>query len=85
MENQLQQPKIDITKTTSVNDENGNPILLAEGAILRKGNKFILATDTDPLIPIPVMYDVNTKKICLDMIPKELRQEYENFGFYISK
>lgn len=82
---QIQQPKIDITKTTSINDENGNPVLLAEGAILRKGNKFLLGTEQDPLIPVPVMYDVNTKKICLDMIPKELRTEYEKFGFYISK
>lgn len=85
MENQIQQPKIDITKTTSVNDANGNPVLLAEGAILRKGNRFLLGTEQDPLIPVPVMYDVNSKKICLDMIPKELRTEYEPFGFYISK
>lgn len=85
MESQLQQPKIDITKTTSVNDENGTPVLLAEGAILRKGNRFLLGTDSDPLIPIPVMFDVKTNKICLDMLPKEIRSEYETFGFYIKK
>lgn len=85
MNDQIQQPKIDITKTTSVNDADGNPVLLTEGAILRKGNKFLLGTEADPLIPVPIMYDVKTNKICLDMIPKEIRAEYEKFGFYISK
>jgi hypothetical protein len=27
------------------------------------------------------MYDVETKKILLDMIPKEIREEYSEIGF----
>lgn len=79
------QQQIDITLTKPVNHEDGSPIILAEGALLRKGSKFILGTEADPLIPIQLMYDINTKLICLDMIPAELRKEYEQFGFYISK
>jgi len=85
MKQPLPQQQIDITLTKAVNNEDGSPIILAEGALLRKGSKFILGTDADPLIPVPLMYDINTKLICLDMIPVELRKEYEQFGFYISK
>ena len=81
----LTQPQIDITLTKAVVDENGKLILLAEGTILRKGSKFVLGTDKDPLIPIPVMYDVETKKILLDMIPKEIREEYAEIGFTLEQ
>jgi hypothetical protein len=83
MNNQKQQlnVNIDIKNTTSVNSKNGTPILLAEGIILRKGSRFLLGTDTDPLIPIPVMYDISNNLILLDMIPKEIRDEYKNVGF----
>jgi len=79
------QQQIDITLTKAVNNVDGSPIILAEGAIMRKGSRFVLNTDVDPLIPVPVMYDINTKLICLDMLPKELRVEYEKYGFYITK
>jgi hypothetical protein len=72
---------IDIKNTTSVINENGKPILLAEGMVLRKGSRFLLGTDTDPLIPIPVMYDISNNLILLDMIPKEIRNEYKDIGF----
>lgn len=74
---------IDIKNTTSVTDEKGKPLLLAEGMLLRKGSRFILGTDTDPLIPIPVMYDISNNLILLDMIPKEIRDEYKDIGFFL--
>jgi hypothetical protein len=79
----MNQPKlnIDIKSTTAVLSSNGKPLLLAEGTVLRKGSKFLLGTDTDPLIPIPVLYDIETNKILLDMIPKEIREEYKDIGF----
>ena len=80
---QTVQPKIKLSDTKSILDENGNPIILAEGNIFRKGNKFILAMDNDPIIPIPIMYDIKTNKILLDMIPTEIRKEYEDVGFYL--
>lgn len=84
-ENKLPTAQIDITLTKPINNEDDSPVILAEGAILRKGSRFVLKTELDPLIPIPVMFDINTKKICLDMLPKELRSEYEKFGFYVEK
>lgn len=79
----MNQPKlnIDIKSTTPILSSNGKPLLLAEGTVLRKGSKFLLGTDTDPLIPIPVLYDIETNKILLDMIPKEIREEYKDIGF----
>jgi len=79
------QPKIKLSDTKPVLDETGQPLILTEGSILRKGNRFLLGMDTDPLIPIPVMYNIKTNKILLDMIPAELRSEYEDVGFYISE
>ncbi len=78
---QINQPTIDIKTTTAVKDENGKPIIMAEGLILRKGNKFLSATDKDPLIPIQIMYDINNHKILLDMIPIEIRDDYKDVGF----
>jgi hypothetical protein len=75
------QPQIDLTITKPIVDETGKPIVFAEGTIFRKGNRFILGTDKDPLIPIPILYDIESKKILLDMIPKEIRDEYKEVGF----
>ena len=77
-----QQLNIDIKATAPIKSPEGKLILLTEGVLLRKGSRFLLGTDTDPLIPIPVMYDVNTNLVLLDMIPKEIREEYESIGFY---
>jgi hypothetical protein len=75
---------VDIKQSTPIKSAEGNPILFAEGMILRKMSKFLSGTSEDALIPIPVMYDVNTNKILLDMVPKELREEYEDIGFYLT-
>jgi hypothetical protein len=75
---------VDIKQTTSIKDINGKPIIFVEGMVLRKMSKFLAGTTDDALIPIPIMYDIDTKKICLDMIPKELREEYEDIGFYLT-
>jgi hypothetical protein len=71
---------IDLKATQVVKSPSGNSVF-AEGTVLRKGSKFLLGTDTDPLIPIPVLYDIETNKILLDMIPKEIREEYKDIGF----
>lgn len=80
---QQQSLNIDIKNTTSVTNEDGKPILLTEGIVLRKGSRFLLGTDTDPLIPIPIMYDISNNLILLDMIPKEIRDDYKDVGFYL--
>ena len=85
MNNEQLKMKMDITQSTPILSEDGKPILLAEGAVLRKMSKFLTGTAEDALIPIPVMYDVNTNKILLDMIPKEIRDDYKDIGFTLGK
>ena len=46
-----------------------------QGVILRKVSRFVTGTDEDALLPIPVFYDPETKKILKDSIPKDLREE----------
>jgi hypothetical protein len=43
---------------------------------LRKVSKFVSGTPEDALVPIPVFYDLDTKKILAESLPKELREEY---------
>ncbi len=47
---------------------------------MRKVSKFITGGDEDALLPIPVFYDLETKKIILDSIPTELREEYSEIA-----
>jgi len=83
MENR-QQPNIDIKQTAAVVDKEGKPIILAGGITFRKGSRFLLGTDKDPLIPIEIMYDISNNKILLDMISPEIRDEYKEVGFSIA-
>ena len=46
--------------------------------ILRKVSKFITGTSEDGIIPIPVFFDVKTGKVLVELLPKELRAEFEN-------
>ena len=80
-----QTPKlnIDLTTTQAVKSEEGN-MLFSEAYILRKVSKFVAGTSDDAILPIPVMYDVKTGKVLLDMIPKELREEFEEYNKSIS-
>lgn len=78
------QMNVDIKQTTPVKDINGKVLILNEGTILRKGSRFLLGTDSDPLIPIPIYYNIENNKILLDLIPKEIRDDYEDIGFYIN-
>ena len=75
----MNQPKlnIDIKSTTSITSPEGNE-LFAEGVILRKVSKFVAGTSEDAVIPVPVFYDVKTGNILIEMLPKELREEFSN-------
>jgi hypothetical protein len=68
---------IDIKNTTAITSPDGNQVF-SEGVILRKVSKFITGTSEDGVIPIPVFYDVVTGKILVDLLPKELRSEFED-------
>jgi len=66
---------IDIKNTTSVTSPEGNKVF-SEGVILRKVSRFVTGTSEDGIIPVPVFYDVVTGKVLLEMLPKELRDEF---------
>jgi len=68
---------IDIKNTTAITSPDGNQVF-SEGVILRKVSKFITGTSEDGVIPIPVFYDVVTGKVLVELLPKELRAEFEN-------
>jgi hypothetical protein len=70
---------VDIQQTTPIKSEDGNQIF-QEAVILRKASKFLVGTSEDAVIPIPVFIDVKTNKIVIELLPKELREEYEEYN-----
>jgi hypothetical protein len=68
---------IDIKNTKSIVSEDGNQVF-AEGVILRRVSKFISGTSEDGVIPIPCFYDVKTGSILVDLLPKDLQEEFKN-------
>jgi len=74
MEQQVQQPQIDLKNTSEIKNSEGGSIF-QQGILLRKVSRFVTGTDSDALLPIPVFYDPTTNKILSDSVPKELREE----------
>lgn len=68
---------VDIKSSTPLTSADGNHIF-AEGVIIRKISKFVAGTAEDAIIPIPVMYDVKTGKVLVELLPKDIRDEYAN-------
>jgi len=74
-----QQPQlnVDLTNTTSIETPDGG-VVFQQGVILRKVSKFVVGSNEDAILPIPVFYDPNTGKILVDTLPMELRDEYKD-------
>ena len=70
---------IDFTTTTAVEGFDGGQ-LFGQAFILRKVSKFVIGASEDALIPIPVFYDLESKKIIKDSLPPELRGEYSDIS-----
>ena len=77
MDNQKPQMNIDLTNTTAVEGFNGGKSF-GQGVIIRNVSKFVVGAEEDMLMPIPVFYDLETKKILPDSLPKEIREEYKD-------
>ena len=77
MEQQVQQPQIGLKNTSEVKNFNGGSVF-TQGVILRKVSRFVTGTDEDALLPIPVFFDPETKKILTDSVPKDLREELKD-------
>ena len=73
------QLNIDFTNTTSVEGFDGGK-LFGQAVVIRKVSRFVVGTDEDMLVPIPVFYDLESKKILPDSLPPELRGEYKDIS-----
>ena len=73
------QMNIDFKNTTPVEGFDGGQ-LFGQAFVIRKVSKFVTGGTEDALLPIPVFYDMETKKIILESIPTELRDEYKEIG-----
>jgi len=70
---------IDFSTTTAVEGFDGGQ-LFGQAFVLRKISKFIIGANEDALIPIPVFYDLESRKIIKDSLPPELRDEYTDIS-----
>jgi len=68
---------IDLKNTQPITSPEGNHVF-AEGVVLRKISRFVAGTTEDAVMPVPIFYDVQTGKVLLDTLPKDLREEYAN-------
>ena len=76
---QQQGLNIDFKNTTAIEGFDGGQ-LFGQAYILRKVSKFVVGGTEDAMMPIPVFYDLESKKIIVDSLPKELREEYEDIS-----
>ena len=67
---------IDIKNTRPITSPEGNQVF-QEGVILRKVSRFVTGTSEDGVIRVPVFFDVKTGKVLVELLPKELRAEFE--------
>jgi len=76
-ENTVGQPQVKLEDTTSFATPEGNKIF-QQGVLLRSVSKFIAGTDEDAVMPIPVFFDPETKKLVGLTLPPEIREEYKD-------
>lgn len=68
---------IDIKNTQPITSPEGNQVF-QEGVILRKVSRFVTGTQEDGIIPVPCCFDVVTGKVLVELLPNELRAEFED-------
>ncbi len=71
-------PPIDLKNTSEVKNFDGG-VLFNQGVILRTVSKFVMGTEEDALLPIPVFYDPSSQKILKASVPKDLREELKDY------
>ena len=81
---QVNQPKIDIKLETTVFSPEGNCVF-TEGVVLKKLSKFVAGTPEDAIVPVPCFFDPTNGQVLIEMLPKELREEYETYNQERSK
>jgi hypothetical protein len=78
MNQQNQQPQMNIDLKNTQKVEFDGKVLVGEGFILRKVSKFVTGQSEDGIMPIPVFYNLSTGKILKETLPKELQDDYED-------
>ena len=76
-DNNVGQPPVKLEDTTAFVSPEGNQIF-QQGVLLRSVSKFVAGTDEDAVMPIPVFFDPDTKKIVGLTLPPEIREEYKD-------
>ena len=71
------QPQVKLEDTTSYETPEGNKIF-QQGVLLRSVSKFVAGTDEDAVMPIPVFFCPDTKKLVGLTLPPEIREEYKD-------
>jgi len=74
----MEKPNIDLKNTTAVFVDN-SPIFV-EGILMRKVSKFLVGSNEDGYIPVPMFYNPKTNKILLETLPPDLREEYKKYN-----
>jgi|TARA_R110002049_G_scaffold150842_1_gene314103 hypothetical protein len=75
--NPVGQPNVKLEDTTSFTTPEGNKIF-QQGVLIRSVSKFVAGTDEDAVMPIPVFFCPDTKKIVGLTLPPEIRDEYKD-------
>lgn len=65
-------PQINLKNTTPYNGLS----VYQSGFILRKVSKFIIGSDEDSLIPVPVLFNIKTGEVLQDTLPPSIAQDY---------
>jgi hypothetical protein len=74
-----QQLNLDLSKSTALTTENGDQIF-TEAVVMRKFSKFLVGTPEDVIVPIKVFINPKTGKIIKELLPPDLRNEYEEIS-----
>ena len=75
--NPVGQPNVKLEDTTSFETPDGNKIF-QQGVLLRKVSKFVAGTDEDAVMPIPIFFCPDSKKLVGLTLPPEIREEYKD-------
>ena len=76
-ENPVGQSPVKLEDTTPCTTPEGNKIF-QQGVLIRSVSKFIAGTDEDAVMPIPIFFCPDTKKIVGLTLPPEIRDEYKD-------
>lgn len=74
-EQQQMNLNIDLKNTTSIETPEGRKVF-QQGVLLRKVSKFVVGSNEDAILPIPVYFDPQSGKIVAGTLPPDLREEY---------